>query len=197
MSESTPPPETILGLDPRALLGGVARGRVQPAHGGQLGDYEIVRRIAQGGMGTVYEARQISLGRTVALKLITGGILAGEEEVRRFHREAEAAASLDHPGIVPIYDTGEGDGQHFFSMKLVEGGNLAELNAAVSVEERSRPAWARRAATLVAKMARALQHAHSRGVLHRDIKPTNILLDDDGAPLLTDFGLARLADQVS
>ena len=188
--------ETVLGLDPRALLGSMVRRRM-PEPGGQLEDYQLVRRIAQGGMGTVYEARQVSLGRTVALKVISSGLLATDAEVQRFRREAEAAASLDHPGIVPIYEIGEDDGQHFFSMKLLPDGNLADLSRALSEATRGTTAWQRRAAELTAQMARAVEHAHRRGVLHRDVKPANVLLDESGKPHLTDFGLARLLERDS
>lgn len=187
-------PDTVLGLDPRALLGVVMK---KPAEDVvmRLGDYEILRRLAQGGMGTVYAARQASLQRTVALKMISSGLLATDAEVERFHREAEAAASLDHPGIVPIYEIGEAEGQHFFSMKLLEHGNLADLSAAQDEAARHSMAWQRRAAEITAQMARAVHHAHQRGVLHRDLKPTNVLMDEAGAPHLTDFGLAKLLNR--
>jgi serine/threonine-protein kinase len=143
-------------------------------------------------MGVVYLARQVSLDRPVALKMIRSGQLASAEEVRRFRTEAEAAANLDHPNIVPIYEVGEHEGRHYFSMKLVEGGNLADLNAACA---RRNGEWLHRIARLVAVVARAAHHAHQRGVLHRDIKPTNILVDEQGEPYLTDFGLAKLVEK--
>jgi tRNA A-37 threonylcarbamoyl transferase component Bud32 len=179
--------EKILGLDPRARL----RPGCEPV--ARVGDYELLERIAEGGMGVIWRAWQVSLGRVVALKMIRSGLLASEAEVRRFHREAEAAAALDHPHIVPIYEVGEDDGRHFFSMKLIEGGNLADLSARCDPARRS-AAWAQRAAGIVATMAHAVHHAHQRGVLHRDVKPTNVLLDVKGAPHLTDFGLAKFAD---
>jgi WD40 repeat protein/tRNA A-37 threonylcarbamoyl transferase component Bud32 len=163
--------------------------------GERLGDYQLQRRLAEGGMGVVWLARQVSLQRTVAVKMIRSGLLATPAEVERFRREAEAAAALDHPNIVPVYEIGEDGGRHFFSMKFLEGGNLAELSASCDPDTRRSVAWMRRAAGLVSRMARAVHHAHQRGVLHRDIKPTNVLLDEEGTPHLTDFGLAKLTDR--
>ncbi len=162
-----------------------ARGEAaSPARIRYFGDYEIVRELARGGMGVVFQARQVTLNRPVALKMILAGQLADEDAMRRFHIEAEAAANLDHPGIVPIYEVGEHEGQHYFSMGFVEGQGLSGLLAAG-------PLPPRQAAELMAKVAEAIEYAHQRGVIHRDLKPANILLDRAGNPRVTDFGLAK------
>jgi TolB-like protein/Flp pilus assembly protein TadD/predicted Ser/Thr protein kinase len=157
---------------------------------GELGDYELLAEIGRGGQGVVFRARQKSLNRIVALKVIGLGQWATKAHLKRFRLEAEAAASLDHPCIVPIYEVGERDGQCYFSMKFVEGGQLDEI-------VKQAPLSIRQAVELVAKVARTVHYAHEHGILHRDIKPGNILLDAKGEPQLTDFGLARLVESES
>jgi formylglycine-generating enzyme required for sulfatase activity/predicted Ser/Thr protein kinase len=149
-----------------------------------LSDYELLSEVARGGMGVVYRARQRSLNRVVAVKMILAGHLASDEDVQRFRSEAEAAANLQHPNIIAIYEVGESDGQHFFSMQFVEGRSLAELI-------REKPLSAEEAATVVVTMAEAVDFAHGQGILHRDLKPSNILIDAGGTPHLTDFGVAK------
>lgn len=154
----------------------------------RLGDYELLEEIARGGMGVVYRARQLSLNRLVAVKVMLSGPFSGRDFVQRFQNEAEAAAALRHPNIVAIYEVGERDGTHFLSMELVAGQSFSEL-------VRDQPLPARRAAGYLRAIALAVQHAHERGVLHRDLKPSNILLDVFDQPRITDFGLAKFLDR--
>jgi TolB-like protein/Tfp pilus assembly protein PilF/predicted Ser/Thr protein kinase len=157
---------------------------------GELGDYELLEEIGRGGQGVVFRARQKSLNRTVALKVINLGQWASKAHLKRFRLEAEAAARLEHPGIVPIHEVGERDGSCYFSMKFIEGGQLDEV-------ARHKLMSIRTAVELIAKIARTVHYAHEHGILHRDIKPGNILLDAKGEPHLTDFGLARLVESES
>ncbi|NUQ65403.1 MAG: protein kinase [Pirellulales bacterium] len=155
-----------------------------------FGDYELLEVLGQGGMGVVYRARQRSLNRFVALKMIRMGLLASPSAIERFRNEAEMTATLDHPHILPIYEVGEHDAQPYFTIKLVEGGSLASQLA----RYRDHP---REAAQLVQILAGAVHHAHQHGVLHRDLKPSNIVLDCQDRPYITDFGLARHVQRAS
>ena len=149
--------------------------------------YEIIGELGRGGMGIVYEARQIALGRVVAIKVLKSGLFATDEECRRFLNEAEAVAHLDHPAIVPIIEVRRSRGLYFYSMRRVGGSSLDQRLKQGPLDQRE-------AARLVSQIARAADEAHRHGILHRDIKPANILVDETGTPFLTDFGLARRID---
>jgi eukaryotic-like serine/threonine-protein kinase len=151
----------------------------------RFGRYDLLRQIGSGGMGVVFEARQVQLDCRVALKLVRSGEFASEEEIARFYAEARAAAGIRHPKIVCVHDVGECQGQHYLTMDLIEGETLADV---IRREERLDP---RHAAELVATIARAVDYLHGKEIVHRDLKPSNILLDEQGAPYVTDFGLAK------
>ncbi len=150
----------------------------------RVGDYEILEEIGRGGMGVVFRARQISLGRIVALKMILRGELASAADLTRFRGEAESAARLHHPHVTAVYEIGDHEGQPFFSMQFVEGTTLARRVA-------EGPLPAREAASLLLPVCRAIAEAHRQGLLHRDLKPSNILIDRTGHPFVSDFGLAK------
>ena len=178
------PPGTMDELKP-------SEGEVQPGKRIRyVGDYELIEELGRGGMGVVYKARQISLNRVVAVKMILSGLLANEEAVHRFRFEAENAARLDHPGIVPIYEVGEHEGLHYFSMGYLDGESLSQKVA-------DHPLAPREAAQIMAEVAKTVAYAHDQRVIHRDLKPANILIDEAGKPRITDFGLAKWIDRPS
>ncbi len=184
--------ETVVNLSPK-LAGSPraaeSRSGDAPESAGSFlprtfGDFQLIKRIGQGGMGIVYKAQQISLGRTVALKMLPFGAFTQDDFVKRFHTEAQAAAKLQHPNIVSIFEVGEREGQHFFSMEFVDGPNLAEVVG-------NQPMPEARAVRMTRSIAEAVQFAHEHGILHRDLKPSNILVDLLDQPKVTDFGLAK------
>jgi|GEM_PF-5717182 len=187
-SEETVPPPTPMDVEQTiAYTGDETANQNFESNDGlhvRIADYELIEKIAQGGMGVVYKAQQLSLNRIVALKMIRSGALADAEEVKRFRVEAKAAAQLRHPGIVPIYQIGVEDGQDFFSMAYIEGESLAD-------RARREALLPKEAANYVMKVARAVQYAHDQGIIHRDIKPANVLLDKNDNPMVMDFGLAK------
>jgi len=184
---TNPPAELQAGGDPYETLPITSSRRIPAGQNQQVdsfGDYELISEIARGGMGVVYRARQNKMNRVVALKMILSGQFASAEDVKRFYTEAEAAGKLDHPGIVPVYEVGECDGRHFFSMGFVEGQSLAAKIA-------DGPLPSQEAVQLMRQISEAIAYAHGQGVIHRDLKPANVLVDQQGAPRVTDFGLAK------
>jgi len=169
-------------IGPTVGLQGGADALASPR--GSWGDYQLAEELGRGGMGVVYKAWQRSLGRTVALKMLLRGVSPSSADLARFRSEAESAAQLDHPTIVPIYDVGQNEGRPFFTMKFVSGTTLAERLL-------EGPLTGREAAELLEPICRAVHYAHQRGVLHRDLKPSNILIDEEGRPHVSDFGLAK------
>lgn len=149
-----------------------------------IGDYELIEEIGRGGMGVVFRARQVSLARSVAVKMILRGRLASDSDLQRFLSEASATARLQHPNIVPVYEVGDIEGRPFFSMKLISGLTLSDRLLDGPMPERE-------AAELIAVIARAIGFAHRQGIVHRDLKPSNILIDEDGTAMVSDFGLAK------
>lgn len=161
----------------------------RPVQGARLGSYEILEEVARGGMGIIYRARQMYMNRIVALKVLLSGGAASELEIKRFHREAESAASLQHPNIISIYEIGEQNGIHFFTMDFIEGETFQAL---IKKKGRAKPLI-----KILIKVANALDYAHQHGIIHRDIKPSNILISSESEPKLMDFGLAKQVNEES
>ena len=197
-------PGTIRGLCPRCMLRFTlsdtatdhppAPENTEPTNR-LFGDYELVRELGRGGMGVVYEARHLSLNRTVALKMLHPSRLSSPAQLQRFHQEAEAVAALDHPNILPVYEVGASHGQPYFTMKLAERGSLADAIRGAHQEDAASRVTHHIA--LVAQIARAVHYAHQRGIQHRDLKPHNILIDSGGRPHVSDFGLAKFENRDS
>jgi eukaryotic-like serine/threonine-protein kinase len=182
------PIRDLIGMSARSVPADGEATEAWPLDGRRsIGDYDLDCELARGGVGIVYRARQRSLNRPVAVKVLREGAYATPDDARRFRMEAETVANLDHPHIVPIYEVGEDGGCSFFSMRLIEGGNLVDRAEEYAGDPR-------RVARLMLMLARAIDHAHERGILHRDLKPSNILIDDRGHPQVVDFGLARHLD---
>jgi serine/threonine protein kinase/WD40 repeat protein len=190
LPHSTPAASDTMVYTPGQLQDEVAVTADAFRPGRQFGDYELIDMVARGGMGIVFKARQTKLDRVVALKMILTGQLAGPADIERFRTEARAAARLDHPGIVPVYEVGEHQGLHYFTMAFVDGTSLAQ-------RLRDGPLAPKEAARLVRELAATIQFAHDSGIIHRDLKPGNVLIDRTGQPKLTDFGLAKRTDQAS
>jgi serine/threonine-protein kinase len=174
---------TLLGKPDSAA--GLGKPEGLPATLGEFGDYDLLEEIGRGGMGVVYMARQRSLDRIVAVKMILGSLLASQEQIDRLHLEARVAATVRHPNIVSVFDAGEIHGQHYFAMEYVAGMSLARILEQAALD-------AKQSARIAALVARAVHHLHERGIVHRDLKPSNILIDPSGRPFVTDFGLAKL-----
>ena len=188
--DKTIPPKQIpqatplSGSNPISLGGRTLFPKLTP-DSPHFGDYLLLEEIARGGMGIVFKAKQKKLDRTCALKMILSGQLAGEGEIERFYGEARAAANLKHPGIVPVYEVGEVDDQHFYSMDFIEGHSL-------QLEINQGPLDVDRAAKLARQIALAISYAHENSIIHRDLKPANVMIDLQGDAHVTDFGLAKM-----